>query len=205
MNASELNFDAYSFSRRSDFDEPAVRKAFAKAAPLKTVVVYCYDPRAVGIPKAVARELSDVFPGDILVDESGNKAATTTSLFEVVVAGGRATDALRSVAVAQHLFGIENVVIVHHSHCGATSFTADGIIDAYQHEHGLDISSLYSRESICISDYVSSLRHDTRLIREAPVTPEHVNVFGYFYDIDTEQLTRVVDDPASVKRAAVSS
>lgn len=46
-----------------------------------------------------------------------------------------------------------NVVVVHHSHCGATSFTADGIIDAYRHEHHLDISSLYQRSSICIADY----------------------------------------------------
>ncbi len=204
MYESEHNFDAYSFSKQPDYNEAAVRQAFAKAAPLRTVVVYCYDPRVVGIPKAVAEELGDVFPGDVLLDEAGNKAATTTSLFEVVVAGGRATDALRSVAVAQHLFGIENVVVVHHSHCGATSFTADGIIDAYQREHGMDISNLYSRDSICISDYVSSLKHDTRLIRESPVTPEHVNVFGYFYDIDTEQLTKVVDDPAAVKRAAAS-
>ena len=92
MTASEYNFDAYSFSRQSDYNETTVRQAFAKAAPLKTVVVYCFDPRAVGIPKAVATELGDVFPGDILIDEGGNKAATTTSLFEVVIAGGRATD-----------------------------------------------------------------------------------------------------------------
>ena len=204
MYESEHNFDAYSFSKQPDYNEATVRQAFAKAAPLRTVVVYCYDPRVVGIPKAVAEELGDVFPGDVLLDEEGNKAATTTTMFEVIVAGGRATDALRSVTVAQHLFGIENVVVVHHSHCGATSFTADGIIDAYQHEHGLDISNSYPRDSICISDYVSSLQHDVRLVRESPGTPAHVNVFGYFYDIDTEQLTKVVDDPAAVKRAATS-
>ena len=204
MYESEHNFDAYSFSKQPDYNEAAVRQAFAKAAPLRTVVVYCYDPRVVGIPKAVAEELGDVFPGDVLLDEEGNKVATTTTMFEVIVAGGRATDALRSVTVAQHLFGIENVVIVHHSHCGATSFTADGIIDAYQHEHGLDISNSYPRDSICITDYVSSLQHDVRLVRESPGTPAHVKVFGYFYDIDTEQLTKVVDDPASVKRAAAS-
>lgn len=205
MNKSGHNFDAYSFSKQPDYNEAEVRRAFAKAAPLKTVVVYCYDPRVTGIPKAVADELGDVFPGDVLTGENGNKVATTTTMFEVIVAGGRATDALRSVTVAQHLFGIENVVIVHHSHCGATSFTADGIIDAYRHEHGLDISNSFPRDSICISDYVSSLQHDVRLVRESPGTPEHVNVFGYFYDIDTEQLTRVVDDPASVKRVVVSS
>ena len=197
MNDSEYNFDAYAFSKQADYREAVVRQAFSEAVPLKTIVVYCYDPRAVGIPKAVAEEFGDRFPGDIVIDDDGNKAASTTNLFEVVVAGGRAMDALRSVTVAQHLFGIENVVIVHHSHCGATSFTADGLIDAYRHEHGVDISDLYPRDSVSISDYVTSLEHDTRLIRESPGTPKHVNVYGYFYDIDTEQLTKVVDDRAA--------
>ena len=204
MNTSEHNFDDYVFSKQPDYHEPTVRQAFAKAVPLRTIVVYCYDPRAVGIPKAVAKELGDIFPGDTITDDRGNKTASTTTLFEVVVAGGRAMDALRSVTVAQHLFGIENIVIVHHSHCGATSFTANGIIAAYRHEHGADISDLYPKSSICISDYVTSLEHDTRLIRESPGTPRHVNVYGYFYDIDTEQLTKVVDDPATLKQAIAS-
>ena len=59
----------------------------------------------------------------------------------MIVAGGRAIDALRSITVAQHLFGIQNIVIVHHSYCGATTFTADGIIGAYEHEHHRDISN----------------------------------------------------------------
>ena len=32
------------------FVEPEMRKAFRRAVPLRTVVVYCYDPRAVSIP-----------------------------------------------------------------------------------------------------------------------------------------------------------
>ena len=200
MTAEIHNFDAYAFSKHKDYDEAATRAGFAKAVPLTTVVVYCYDPRAAGIPDAVAREFGETFPGEVLLDESGDKAASTASVFEVVVAGGRAHDALRSITVAQHLFGIENVVIVHHSHCGATSFTAHGIIDAYRHEHGTDISDVYPRESICISDYTESLRHDVRLTRESKGTPAHVDIYGYFYDIDTEQLTRVVHDPATKKR-----
>jgi len=117
-----------------------VRKEFAKAVPLRTVVIYCYDPRAVGIPAAVARQLGEVYPGDIITDAQGKKVASTTTLFEVVVAGGRATDALRSITVAQHLFGIKNIVVVHHTYCGATTFTANGMIDAYKNEHHSDIS-----------------------------------------------------------------
>jgi len=112
------------------------------------------------------------------------------------VAGGRAIDALRSITVAQHLFGIQNIVVVHHSHCGATTFTADGIIGAYKREHHADISSLYDRDSICIKDYEASLKRDTALVRSHAGTPKHVNIVGYFYDIDTGMLTEVVTDKA---------
>ncbi len=194
MNLPMQNFDAYVFSKHPGYHEPTVRKEFAKAVPLRTVVIYCYDPRATDIPAAVAKEFGEVYPGDIITDAQGNKVATTTTLFEVVVAGGRAVDALRSVTVAQHLFGIKNVVIVHHTYCGATSFTTDGIIDACKHEHDADISSIYERESISINDFVTSLEHDTRLMRESKGTPPHANIYGYLYDIDTDELSLVVED-----------
>ncbi len=200
MNLPKPNFDAYAFSKQPGYHEPTVRKEFAKAVPLRTVVIYCYDPRAVGIPAAVAREFGEVYPGDVITDEHGNKVASTTSLFNVVVAGGRAIDALRSITVAQHLFGIKNIVIVHHTHCGATSFTADGIIEAYKREHDADISALYERESVCISDYVTSLNHDTRLVRASGGTPQHVNVYGYLYNIDSNELSLVVEDTGASGR-----
>ena len=188
-------FDRYAFSAQPSFNEAATREAFSHAVPLKTLVIYCYDPRAAEIPNAVAKLFGDeVFPGEIILDGAENRVASSTTIFPVIVAGGRAIDALRSITVAQHLFGIQNIVVVHHSHCGATSFTADGIIDAYEHEHHLDISNLYPRSSICITDYEASLKHDTALIREHAGTPRHVHIFGYFYDIDAKTLTEVVRD-----------
>jgi carbonic anhydrase len=188
-------FDHYAFSAHPSFNEAATREAFSRAVPLRTLVIYCYDPRATEIPDAVAKLFGDeVFPGEIILDGAGNRVASSTTIFPIIVAGGRAVDALRSITVAQHLFGIQNVIVVHHSHCGATSFTADGIVDAYQHEHHLDISNLYQRSSICITDYEGSLKHDTALIRSHAGTPRHVNIFGYFYDIDTRALTEVVRD-----------
>ena len=190
-------FERYAFSASPSFDEAATREAFSRAVPLKTLLIYCYDPRAADIPQAVAERLGDeVFPGQIMYDASGNRVASSTTMFPINVAGGRAIDALRSITVAQHLFGIENVVVVHHSHCGATTFTADGIIDAFRHEHDTDISELSERGDICIEDYEASLKRDTALVRSHAGTPKHVNIFGYFYDIDTGTLTEVVTDKA---------
>ena len=190
-------FDRYAFSANPSFDEAGTRKAFSHAVPLKTLVIYCYDPRAAEIPQAVAELFgNEVFPGQVMLDASGHRVASSTTMFPVIVAGGRAIDALRSITVAQHLFGIQNIVVVHHSHCGATTFTAEGIIDAYKHEHHIDISELYERGSICIEDYEASLKRDTALIRSHAGTPKDVNIFGYFYNIDIGTLTEVVKDKA---------
>ena len=204
MITHEHNFDAYTFSKAPDYDEGRVRKEFARLMPLRTIVIYCYDPRAAGIPAAVAKELGDVYPGEIITDDKGIDIGTTTTMLTVVVAGGRAMDALRSITVGQHLLGVENIVVVHHTNCGATSYTADGIIKAFKEEHDADIADLYPRESVCITDYVSSLQYDTRLIRQSVGTPKQVNIYGYVYDIDTQELSLIVKDMSAVQQAAVS-
>jgi len=192
-----MDSDTYVFSKQPGFVESKVRKAFKQAVPLRTVVVYCYDPRAVNIPHAVAKAMpGEVFPGEIVRDEQGKKVASTATVFPVVVAGGRAVDALRSITVAQHLFGIENIIVVHHTYCGATSFTPEGLIEAFHSEQGVDISALYEPADIAIADYESSLKRDTRLLRESKGTPKHVNIYGYLFNIDTETLTPIVKDRA---------
>ena len=197
MTTATPDFSSYVFSAQPGYDEATTRQEFAKLMPLRTIVVYCFDPRAAGIPDAVAKEFGEVYPGGVVTDGEGNETGADTTLLTVVVAGGRAMDALRSITVGQHLLGVENVVVVHHTHCGATSYTAEGIIDAFKHEHGADISDLYPRESVCISDHKGALEHDVRLVRNSAGTPKHVNVYGYMYDIDTGALTRMAEDLAA--------
>ena len=190
-----MDLHAYAFSKQPGFVEAETRKRFKQAVPLRTVVVYCYDPRAVNIPHAVAKELpGEVYPGHIVLDEQGRKIASTTTIFPVVVAGGRAVDALRSVTVAQHLFGIDNIVVVHHTYCGATSFTPEGLLNAFRDEHCVDISALYDPDNVAIADYESSLKRDIRLVRESKGTPKRVKIYGYLFNIDTEALTLIVED-----------
>jgi carbonic anhydrase len=161
----------------------------------QTVVIYCYDPRVRDIPGAVAKHMGDeVYPCESIINEAGNSVGSTTTIATVSVAAGRAVDALRSVTVAQHLFGIKNIVVVHHSNCGATSFSADGITGAYEHEHGEDISACYDHGSVCITDYEESLAYDINLLRASPGVPKHVDIFGYFYDTDTGAITEIISD-----------
>lgn len=200
MNTSK--FSEFVLSANEGFDEPAMREAFSHAVPIKTIVIYCLDPRVTEIPTAVARYLGDeTYPGEVIINEDGSRIGSTTTLATVAVAAGRAVDGVRSVSVLQHLFGIERIVVVHHSNCGATSYSADGMIDAFHHEHGTDISHAYDPASVCITDFEASLTYDTNLLRASPGVPKRAEILGLFYNTDTDELTEVARiDGASVGR-----
>ncbi len=136
--------DRFVYSQQPGYDETATRAAFAGAVPLKTIVIYCYDPRAAAIPAELAKLWPDeTYPGDLILDDRGHKVGSTATIFPIVVAGGRATDALRSITIGHHLFGLQNVVVVHHTNCGTSSFTPQGLLDAYRTEQGSDLSDTY--------------------------------------------------------------
>lgn len=189
-------FERFVYSQSPGYNEIGMRRAFKNAVPLRTVVIFCYDPRAAQIPFKLAKLWPDeVYPGELRFDEGGNKVGCTATIFPIVVAGGRAIDGLRSITIAQHLFGVRNIVLAHHTFCGTTSFTSDGLIEAFQIEEGADISAAYEKDSLAIHGFRSSLTHDVNLIRASAGVPKTVNIYGYLFNIDTDEFTLVAADP----------
>jgi len=197
-----MNYNDKIYTKMPQYDKQGIRDAFHQAIPLKTLVIFCADPRASGIPDAIAREFGQTaWPGEITYDANGQKMGSTTNVAIQVTAGGRAEDALRSITTYHHLLGMENVVVVHHTFCGGTAVMPDDLIEAYKHEEGGDIAHIYDPATISIQNFDESLRYDVNLIRNAPGTPKHLNIFGYVYDIDDEKLIKVIEDrgtPSSV-------
>jgi len=147
MTSTVELYDKAIISRQPNFDERKTRSEFRKVIPnLKTVVVHCFDPRVTGgIPPAVAKALpGQIYPGEVFefVGEDGKKKiGSNTTIFPVVVAGGRASgSAQRSISIACHLFDIDNVAIVHHTDCGGTHFTPEGFLETFKEEFGQDIT-----------------------------------------------------------------
>ncbi|HTW66276.1 MAG TPA: hypothetical protein VME17_16745 [Bryobacteraceae bacterium] len=107
-------------------------KGFNRAIPMKTLVIYCLDPRAADIPQAVAKHFGDeVYPGEMILDEAGNRVGSTRTLFTVTNGGGRASPALMSVAEMDYLFNVQNVVVVHHSFCGTSSYMPESLFTKF--------------------------------------------------------------------------
>lgn len=183
------------FSKSPGFSDAGAYRPFAKAAPIETVVIYCLDPRSARVPELVADALpGQIYPGEIRRNEKGEKIGSTTTIAPLVTAGGRAVDAVRSISALHYLFGVKNVVIVHHTFCGQTAYTADGYFSAMKKELGVDLKPSIPLRDACITDFSTSLRDDVKLVREAPSVPKTVNIYGFVYDINAEKLTLVAED-----------
>ena len=177
---------------------------FNFAIPMKTLVIYCFDPRAADIPQAVAAYLGDeVYPGENILDQAGNRVGSTRTLFTATNAGGRAAFALESVAAMDYLFNVKNVVVVHHSFCGTTTLTPELVVEEFHDHHHADISTLFDRDSLAIMDFEESLNYDIKLLRESPAVPKHIRLYGFFYEINSGKLIEVVRDIPETQSAKV--
>ena len=188
-------FSEFEFRTQPWFQQSAIQRFARNLIPMKTLVIYCLDPRATEIPEAVAAYFGDeVYPGELVLDEEGHRIGSTRTLFTETNAGGRAEAALQSIVTMKYLFDVQNVVVVHHSFCGASAITPDVLIDEFKHEHHSDISDLFDRESLSIPDFEKSLEYDVKLLRSSPAVPQHVKLYGFFYEINTGKLVEVVRD-----------
>lgn len=170
-------------------------QGFSHFIPMKTIVIHCFDPRASEIPKAVADHFGDeVYPGENILDQDGNRVGHTRTLFVVANAGGRALAALQSVATMDYLFQVQKVAVVHHSFCGATSFLPETLVDDFHDHHHADIAPLFEHDSLAITNFEDSLNHDVALLRASPAVPKKIKLYGFFYEMNSGKLTEVVKD-----------
>jgi carbonic anhydrase len=187
-------FSDYEYRKQPGFDMNTFEGA-NQAIPMKTLVIYCLDPRAVEIPQAVAEYFGDeVYPGEIITDENGTRVGSTRTLFTATNAGGRAAFALDVVAAMDYLFHVQNVVVVHHSFCGTTTLTPELMVEKFHDHHHADISTMFDHDSLAIMDFEESLNYDIKLLRSSPAVPKQVKLYGFFYEISSGKLTEVVRD-----------
>lgn len=132
-------------------------------------------------------------------------------------AGGRASDdAIRSIVISYKLLGTREWFVVHHTECGMLFFTnekirqllASSLETAKLTEQGfVDVGSgPGSREGefiewLPISNQEQSVRDDVRRIREHPLIPASISIYGYIYDVKSGRLIEV-PEAASVGKAA---
>jgi carbonic anhydrase len=132
-------------------------------------------------------------------------------------AGGRASDdAIRSLVISYKLLGTREWFVIHHTNCGMEFFTNDvmrGLL-----ANSLETAALTDKgfqdagkgpgsrageyiEWLTIRDQEQSVRDDVQRIREHPLVPTNIAIFGYIYHVKSGRLVEV----AGAKRAEAAS
>jgi len=187
------DFKSFEFRTQPWFDEDNFQ-GFNAFIPMKTIVVSCFDPRANEAPNAVAEFFGDeIFPGENVYD-NGIRVGHTATLFPLFCAAGRAASALPSIATMDYLFNFKRLVIVHHSFCGGTGFREEQLFDKFHEHYHSDVEDLFGHGNLAIADFEESLKHDLKLLRESPAVPKHIELYGFFFEMNQRKLVEVVRD-----------
>ncbi len=132
-------------------------------------------------------------------------------------AGGRASDdAIRSLVISYKLLGTKEFFVIHHSDCGMEFFTdeimrgllhssletaqlgAEGFVDVGQ---GPGSSEGAYIDWLTVSDRNGAVVDDVQRIRNHPLVPASIPIYGYVYDVATGSLLEV---PEATKIGAAS-
>ncbi len=127
-------------------------------------------------------------------------------------AGGRASDdAIRSLVISYKLLGTKEWFVIHHTDCGMEFFTNDimgGLLESSLETAALGAEGFYDvgegpgspvgREIdwLTISDLAGAVVDDVRRIREHPLVPSRIPVYGYVYDVTSGKLIEIPEATA---------
>lgn len=122
-------------------------------------------------------------------------------------AGGRASDdAIRSLVISHKLLGTKEWFVIHHTNCGMELFCDDvmaGLLEdnlataAFDCEnwsnphHGGGCAAGHFIKWHTIKAQEDSVLHDVKRIREHPLVPADIPIYGYVYDVKTGRLDEV--------------
>ncbi|MEJ8573423.1 carbonic anhydrase [Microbaculum marinum] len=122
-------------------------------------------------------------------------------------AGGRASDdAIRSLVISYKLLGTREWFIVHHTDCGMETFTDDvmrGLLESSLETSTVDASGWHDHGAgpgshegdyidwLTISDNAQSVVADVKRVRDHPLVPARIPIYGYIYDVRTGELVEV--------------
>jgi len=96
-------------------------------------------------------------------------------------------DAIRSLAISQHLLGTEEIVILHHTDCGMLTFSDNQFADRLESETG----SRPGWNAQAFEDLDIDVRDSIERIKASPFVPRSDSVRGFIYEVETGRLREV--------------
>ena len=124
-------------------------------------------------------------------------------------AGGRASDdAIRSLVISYKLLGTREWFVIHHTHCGMELFTNEimgGLLASSLKTASIDANGWHDCgvgpgctegkyiNWLTIKNQENSVLEDVKRIRNHPLVPTEIPIYGYIYDVKSGKLIEVPD------------
>lgn len=124
-------------------------------------------------------------------------------------AGGRASDdAIRSLVISYKLLGTREWFVIHHTNCGMATFsneimgdllessletaalTEDGWHDDHDHEGSPEGKNI---DWLTFADAADAVTEDVKRIRNHPLVPAGIPIYGYVYSVSTGEMEEVAE------------
>jgi carbonic anhydrase len=144
---------------------------------------------------------------DARLDPAGFAGLAEGDAHVIRNAGGRASaDAIRSLVISYKLLGTQEWFVIHHTECGMEFFTNEemgellaksletaelgpnGFVDVGD---GPGSDAGKSIDWLTIADREGSVVDDVGAIRNHPLVPGNIGIYGYVYDVKTGRLIEV--------------
>ena len=124
-------------------------------------------------------------------------------------AGGRASDdAIRSLVISYKLLGTKEFFVVHHTNCGMVTFN-NGVmagllansLETAVHDgtawkdvgQGPGSAEAAKIDWLTFTDDRQAVIDDVKKVRNHPLVPKSIPVYGYLYDVRTGKLEEITE------------
>ena len=161
------------------------------------------------LPMPPARQFAILTCMDARLDPAKYAGLSEGDAHVIRNAGGRASDdAIRSLVISYKLLGTREWFVIHHTDCGMETFTDDVMRDllasslktasvdaAGWHDSGAGPGSSEGKyiDWLTIADNAASVVEDVSRIRNHPLVPDDIPIYGYIYDVRSGELVEVPD------------
>ncbi|KAH0495081.1 hypothetical protein TgHK011_008652 [Trichoderma gracile] len=122
---------------------------------------------------------------------SDTGTAFPISYDEIRNAGGRASEALRSIICVDQMLGVGGVIVIHHTDCGLTHLRNEYLHKALTEKAPGNADEIAKMEFGEILDLEASVVEDMKILKDSPYLRKDLKVYGYVYDIKTGKLQEV--------------
>jgi len=160
-----------------------------------------------GLPMPPGRHFAILTCMDARLDPAKYAGLSEGDAHVIRNAGGRASDdAIRSLVISYKLLGTREWFVIHHTDCGMETFTDDimrGLLASSLKTASVDATGWHDSgegpgstegnyiDWLTIKDNARSVVEDVARIRNHPLVPGSIPIYGYIYDVKSGQLVEV--------------